>query len=177
MWLFTASFIASVQHRQEINTDEIHVRKGTSTADWSGGRWKKILCSCSLSVCMCNLTIYYYLLCENNISNVYLQYDLLTDAYCVIRMAYKFLITLLISQVACERSLFTLKFVTVGHRSMDRWTDIHDNMIFQAFFALREIWHPKLRTPRFAYLIFYLHATVGLAKSYFKGVDQWPLYR
>src|SRR4029434_10211351 len=38
------------------------------------------------------------------------QYNLLTDAYHVIGLAYKFLLTLSITQVACERSLSTLTF-------------------------------------------------------------------
>src|SRR4029434_2809125 len=41
------------------------------------------------------------------------QYNLLTDAYHVIGLAYKFLLTLSITQVACERSFSTLTFVCV----------------------------------------------------------------
>src|SRR4029434_4855018 len=40
------------------------------------------------------------------------QYNLLTDAYHVIGLAYKFLLTLSIAQVACERSFSTLKLKT-----------------------------------------------------------------
>lgn len=39
------------------------------------------------------------------------QYNLLTDAYHVIGMGYKFLLTLSVTQVACERTFSTLKFV------------------------------------------------------------------
>src|SRR4029434_8211849 len=45
------------------------------------------------------------------------QYNLLTDAYHVIGLAYKFLLTLPITQVACERSFSTLKFVKNRLRS------------------------------------------------------------
>ena len=45
------------------------------------------------------------------------QYNLLTDAYHVIGLAYKFLLTLSITQVACERSFSTLKFVKNRLRS------------------------------------------------------------
>ncbi|KAJ8369227.1 hypothetical protein SKAU_G00092550 [Synaphobranchus kaupii] len=39
------------------------------------------------------------------------EYNLLTDAYHVIGMGYKFLLTLSVTQVACERTFSTLKFV------------------------------------------------------------------
>ena len=45
------------------------------------------------------------------------QYNLLTDAYHVIGLAYKFLLTLSITQVACERSFSTLTFVKNRLRS------------------------------------------------------------
>ena len=45
------------------------------------------------------------------------RYNLLTDAYYVIGLAYKFLLTLSITQVACERSFSTLKFVKNRLRS------------------------------------------------------------
>ncbi len=39
------------------------------------------------------------------------QYNLLTDAYHIIGLGYKFLLTLSITQVACERTFSTLKLV------------------------------------------------------------------
>ena len=39
------------------------------------------------------------------------QFNLLTDAYHVIGLAYKFLLTLSITQVACECTFSTLKFI------------------------------------------------------------------
>lgn len=39
------------------------------------------------------------------------HFNLLTDAYHVIGLAYKFLLTLSVTQVACERTFSTLKFV------------------------------------------------------------------
>lgn len=39
------------------------------------------------------------------------QYNLLTDAYHIVGLGYKFLLTLSITQVACERTFSTLKFV------------------------------------------------------------------
>ena len=48
---------------------------------------------------------------------IHSQYNLLTDAYHVIGLAYKFLLTLSITQVACERSFSTLKFVKNRLRS------------------------------------------------------------
>src|SRR4029434_7777290 len=58
--------------------------------------------------------------CENCAvcGNVILsQYTLLTDGYHVIGLAYKFLLTLSSTQVACERSFSTLKFVKNRLRS------------------------------------------------------------
>lgn len=52
--------------------------------------------------------------CRNCVICVYLiltQYNLFTDAYPVIGLAYKYLLTLSLSQVACERSFSTLKFI------------------------------------------------------------------
>lgn len=48
---------------------------------------------------------------------IFSQYNLLTDAYHVIGLAYTFLLTLSITQVACERSFSTLKFVKNRLRS------------------------------------------------------------
>ena len=45
------------------------------------------------------------------------KYNLLTDAYHVIGLAYKFLLTLSVTQVACERSFSTLKYVKNRLRS------------------------------------------------------------
>lgn len=45
------------------------------------------------------------------------RYNLLTDAYDVIGLAYMFLLTSSITQVACERSFSTLKFVKNRLRS------------------------------------------------------------
>ncbi|KAJ8346852.1 hypothetical protein SKAU_G00282530 [Synaphobranchus kaupii] len=45
------------------------------------------------------------------------QYNLLTDAYHILGLAYKFLLTLSITQVACERSFSTLKFIKSMLRS------------------------------------------------------------
>lgn len=45
------------------------------------------------------------------------RYNLLTDAYHVIGLAYKYLLTLSITQVACERSFSTLKFIRNRLRS------------------------------------------------------------
>lgn len=39
------------------------------------------------------------------------QYNLLTDAYHVIGLAYRLLFTLSITQVTCERSFSTVKFI------------------------------------------------------------------
>lgn len=39
-------------------------------------------------------------------------YNLLTDAYHILSLAYKFLLTLSVTQVACERSCSTLKFIS-----------------------------------------------------------------
>lgn len=50
--------------------------------------------------------------CKNCVICVYLilsQYNLLTDAYHVIGLTYKLLLTLSITQVACERSFSTVK--------------------------------------------------------------------
>ncbi|CAH2220844.1 zinc finger MYM-type 1-like [Pelobates cultripes] len=44
-------------------------------------------------------------------------YNLLTDAYNVIGVAYKFLLTLSFTQVACERSFSTLNFIKTRLRS------------------------------------------------------------
>lgn len=41
------------------------------------------------------------------------QYNLLTDAYHVIGLAYKLLLTLSVTQVSCERSFSTLKFIKI----------------------------------------------------------------
>ncbi|XP_060781697.1 uncharacterized protein LOC132889330 isoform X2 [Neoarius graeffei] len=45
------------------------------------------------------------------------KYNLLTDAYHIIGLAYKFLLTLSVTQVACERSFSTLKFIKDRLRS------------------------------------------------------------
>lgn len=45
------------------------------------------------------------------------QYNLLTDAYHIIGLGYKFLLTLSITQVACERTFSTLKFVKNRNRT------------------------------------------------------------
>lgn len=45
------------------------------------------------------------------------RYNLLTDAYSVLGLAYKFLLTLSVTQVACERSFSTLKFIKSRLRS------------------------------------------------------------
>jgi len=45
------------------------------------------------------------------------QYNPLTDAYHVIALAYTFLLTMSITQVACERSFSTFKFVKNRLRS------------------------------------------------------------
>ena len=58
--------------------------------------------------------------CKNCVVCVHLilsQYNLLTDTYHVIGLAYKFLLTLSITQVACERSFSTLKFIKNRLRS------------------------------------------------------------
>ena len=39
------------------------------------------------------------------------RYNLFTDAYRVIGLAYKFVLTLSVTQVACERSFSTLKYI------------------------------------------------------------------
>jgi hypothetical protein len=39
------------------------------------------------------------------------QYNLLKDAYHIIDLGYKFLLTLSLTQVACERTVSTMKFV------------------------------------------------------------------
>ena len=45
------------------------------------------------------------------------QYNLLTDAYHIIGLAYRFLLTLSVTQVACERSFSTLKYIKNRLRS------------------------------------------------------------
>lgn len=55
--------------------------------------------------------------CAICVHQILSQYNLLTDAYHVIGLAYKFLLTLSITQVACERSFSTLKFVKNRLRS------------------------------------------------------------
>ncbi|XP_034051779.1 uncharacterized protein LOC117532559 [Gymnodraco acuticeps] len=45
------------------------------------------------------------------------QYNLLTDAYHIIGLAYRFLLTLSVTQVACERSFSTLKLIKNRLRS------------------------------------------------------------
>ena len=45
------------------------------------------------------------------------RYNLLTDAYRIIGLAYKFLLTLSVTQVACERSFSTLKYIKNRLRS------------------------------------------------------------
>ena len=49
--------------------------------------------------------------CAICVYRVLSKYNLLTDSYHVIGLAYKFLLTLSFSQVACERTFSTLKFV------------------------------------------------------------------
>lgn len=58
--------------------------------------------------------------CKNCVVCVHLilsQYNLLTDAYHVIGLAYKLLLTLSITQVACERSFSTVKLIKNRLRS------------------------------------------------------------
>ena len=45
------------------------------------------------------------------------RYNLLTDAYRIIGLAYKFLLTLSVTHVACERSFSTLKYIKNRLRS------------------------------------------------------------
>jgi len=45
------------------------------------------------------------------------RYNLLTDSYHLIGLGYKFLLTLSVTQVACERSFSTLKFIKTRLRS------------------------------------------------------------
>ena len=45
------------------------------------------------------------------------SYNLLTDAHLIIGLAYKFLLTLSVTQVACERSFSTLKYIKNRLRS------------------------------------------------------------
>ncbi|XP_063077402.1 uncharacterized protein LOC134467457 [Engraulis encrasicolus] len=59
-------------------------------------------------------------MCKNCALCVYIilgQYNLLTDAYHTLCLAYKFLLTLSTTQVACERCFSTLKFVKNRLRS------------------------------------------------------------
>src|SRR4029434_6355168 len=56
------------------------------------------------------------------------QYNLLTDAYHVIGLAYKFLLTLSITQVACERSFSTLKLKTKTKKNRLRSSLSQDNL-------------------------------------------------
>ena len=55
--------------------------------------------------------------CAICVYHILSKYNLLTDAYHVIGLAYKFLLTLSFSQVACERTFSTLKFVKNRLRS------------------------------------------------------------
>ena len=59
-------------------------------------------------------------MCKNCAVCVYIilaQYNLFTDAYHILNLAYKFLLSLSTTQVACERSFSTLKFITNRLRS------------------------------------------------------------
>ena len=58
--------------------------------------------------------------CKNGVICVHLilsQYNLLIDAYHVIGLAYRLLLTLSITQVGCERSFSTVKFIKNSLRS------------------------------------------------------------
>lgn len=55
--------------------------------------------------------------CAICVYHILSKYNLLTDAYHVIGLAYKFLLTLSFSQVACERTFSTLKYVKNRLRS------------------------------------------------------------
>lgn len=48
---------------------------------------------------------------------ILLRFNLLTDAYHLLALAYKYLLTLSVTQVACERSFSTLKFIKSRLRS------------------------------------------------------------
>lgn len=54
------------------------------------------------------------------VSLILSQYNLLTDAYHIIGLAYKFLLTISITQIACERSFSTLKFKNRLRSSMSQ---------------------------------------------------------
>ena len=67
------------------------------------------------------------------------QYNLLTDAYHILGLAYKFLLTLSVTQVAYERSFSTLKFIkgrlrsTLSQQHLEAFmlmaTDRHDHIM------------------------------------------------
>ena len=57
------------------------------------------------------------------------RYNLLTDAYHVIGLAYKFLLTLPVTQVTCERSFSTLKFIKNRLRSTLSQENLQDFML------------------------------------------------
>ena len=48
---------------------------------------------------------------------ILLRFNLLTDAYPLLSLSYKYLLTLSVTQVACERSFSTLKFIKSRLRS------------------------------------------------------------
>ena len=57
------------------------------------------------------------------------QFNFLTDAYHLIRLGYKFLLTLSITQVACEHTFSTLKYIKSRLRSTLSQDHLEDFML------------------------------------------------
>lgn len=55
--------------------------------------------------------------CPLNCYQMLRRYNLLTDAYHILGLGYKFLLTLSVTQVACEKSFSTLKYIKSRLRS------------------------------------------------------------
>lgn len=91
--------------------EEYVVRTSTEDEDEHGqdqyeGEWEVMAKACA--ACRNCLVCCYHILS---------RYNLLTDAYHIIGLAYKFLLTLSVTQVACERSFSTLKWIKNRLRS------------------------------------------------------------
>lgn len=102
-----AELIILAQHWDRLKQTQLDQYNTRATSDESGEGSNDPdenveLVSKSCSTCK-NCPICCYLLLS--------QYNLLMDAYHIVGLGYKFLLTLSITQVACERTFSTLKFV------------------------------------------------------------------
>lgn len=93
--------------------EEYMVRTSTEDDDDDGhgqdqekGEWEVLTKTCTSCK---NCAVYCY--------HILSRYNLLTDAYHLFGLGYKFLLTLSVTQVACERSFSTLKFIKNRLRS------------------------------------------------------------